>query len=175
LRHSLEPVTLLKGQGILKGDQSMKKMFSVAAAAVLLSIGNASASTKTTNLTITLTIDGVAVTCPFVVTQTTVHKRISSRILLSASSSDCSFYGGGLIGAADNTGSTPLTNVATVSGYSSLAAEEQVNNVTLLFQLTPDNAFKNHLKYWAYGSLGDGNGGLGPQMYFSSGRYTVNK
>jgi hypothetical protein len=154
----------------------MKKIFSVAAAAVLLSIGNASASTKTTNLTITLTIDGVTVTCPFVVTQTMDHKRISSRILLSASSSDCSFYGGGLIGAADNTGTTPLTNVATVSGYSSLAASAgNVDNVTLLFQLTPDNAFKNRLKYWAYGSLGDGNGGLGPQMYFSSGRYTVNK
>jgi hypothetical protein len=148
----------------------MKKILGVAAAALMLSAGAASATT----IGFDVTISGISLHCTLNVTQTADSKRkITNNVLLNAKSSDCAFAGEGMIANAPEstgrTGKPVYKHVAIIAGYDGYAAQYAgYNALMVVLSLNSSNDFVNGNKYLVYATT-DGS----TQKYIGNGTYTV--
>jgi hypothetical protein len=134
----------------------MKKILGVAAAALLLSAGAASAGT--TNITVTL----LGYSCTVAVsTFSDSANGIASKVLLAGSSPGCYYVGGGSVGKVKNVDGQKSATLATLVGTSSLASSHRI--VTLL-----DYPFVTGGTYRAYDTT-DGT----KLTFVNKGTYTV--
>jgi hypothetical protein len=148
----------------------MKKLLGVAAAALVLSAGSASA----TNIHLNFTFNGQTFACTLDIERHSNSSRsqghISNNVLLTAFSSDCSFYGLGTIGESELTlGSNKATHLATISGFDSLAQSFfGVQAVEVLLNVDANGDFVDGNKYRVYATT-DGT----TLTWVGKGTYTV--
>jgi hypothetical protein len=144
----------------------MKKILGVAAAALVLSCGAASATTIGFNVT----LSGFTLNCTLNVTQTADSKRkISNNIILNAKSSDCAFAGEGMIAKAPEVAGQKGKNVAIIAGYDAYAYQYGgYEAMMVVLSLDANNDFVNGNKYLVYATT-DGS----TQKYIGNGTYTV--
>ena len=134
----------------------MKKILGVAAAALLLSAGAASAGS--TNLTVTL----LGYSCTVAVTTIAdATNGIGSKVLLAGSSPGCYYVGAGSVGKVKNIDGVKSASIATLVGTSSLASSHRI--VTLI-----DYPFVSGGTYRAYDTT-DGK----KLTFVNKGTYTV--
>ena len=144
----------------------MKKILGVAAAALLLSAGAASATT----ISFKVTLSGFTLNCTLNVTQTVDSSRgITNNILINANSSDCAFAGEGMIVKAVEVAGNKPKNVAVIAGYDAYAAQYAgYQTMMVVLSLSKSGDFVNNGKYLVYATT-DGT----TQKYIGNGKYTV--